>query len=1559
MTDPTYERDVQPVSWLGALLGRDDVTGEDLQDGFVLLQLLTLISPSSTDLEWYSSPSAMSLEPDELRRRTHDALASGARKAGINENVLPDSTLAEAKEGNLGACITVLEVLQALYEGRYNSGKAVSGTERSGDTRVRGGLVGVAESVLPDQTEEEDFVEGEYESTEASFKPAVRWLLNMVKHHANAPRYLGPGCIEEIDEMLYSFAQPRKLIPRGHVIPVLCSSRLYHVATHLIFPSSKPDSSPYYDSLLSVGTGVQSYKMKQKKPIKSTKSEPLDFLDVLTTNGYLNFKTSLRESVRDMVADRNPFYESIHSNILEALMAARTHEITVESVVAHLRCFPTFDAGRLYPYDVEDAMLIWINQCIADFRSSQSSSDLEDLEDLAKDTIDGRGFCLLFSSYFPSHMDIKRIVLSGKGCAKANICAPPWMPEELAAAGSGAALHAGSGGGGGFRMLIMSFMCDLFGVCKNIQPKRTYDSTVGNTRRVSKARLKEVQVATPHPSGNGIQTDPEIAKSQSGNEGRGIESAVAEVADSRSDKTETAVSRGSESAGAKEVLIEHEPVTRNSSLEEVHATFASVAINESTEPSMRKCGKKDETLEQLKEEVVAEQHPKKKKKTKKGTNKEAGNSGMRDVTPEVDVSQDGNTAHTKEIHAEAQPRPMTCQSAEKMVDEPQSRPEASRKDADSNLLLKSDESGQINNASSPRLNDSGTSLPRQISSPHLPKEADNTVQIASQHKVETKKRRKSGKSDALIPPSSTVPETSPPAACAVDTGKSKMKLRDRKPSMVTNSEHDDGNTNLSLPDTGITCSSAASHAENIEEHRSVHESQPKATGKRRKSKSNAVAMSEENAHSATPSEPQSAASKDTTHILENANKQSSRFPMITNTGLKPEQHQTYQPGQEIPSLPRISSAASGSLITVGQQGMNGAHVAGMDETRNRKHKGGGQLSRRMKEGSAGKEGLDLVDEEVSKVDFGDGDGFTDGQTEFHETDDGAEVEGHMRVYGDVNHQKMDDSSDFQGRIQVYGDATLFVPDDGEDDRLSMGHDAIFEGDAQSDGMAESVQEESDGVIVDPAHGMGEMECGRKDCDNLREQSCGEELKQAGGFEGVQNKADHSCVNNPKEPDNEQREFRDDEWQTEDESNDAHSRKTSRTHSARLRRYQRKQQKLTRFKIINLDAPTPISPGVLSASPFEQHPSTAQAAEEHMGNAIEGHLSSASQETQRQQRSTTFTPDRPVPSKSRPHSANQRRPGTGLMSFPLPEEDSDTHSDRPPTARLDYLSDSSDDDIVLTPQHHSAHVSVKKDEQSVKAKPSSHVETTEHPRGVAVVGSVQKPAERREELKAKKLQIIQRIEASREADRAAAAKQKEEAERIKAEQRRQQEEQCRQRLEERAKQRAEKKAREKEMATVTSERRRSSVESPLTTPKGNKPTTTPRPSPATAAKEQSNRQLIRNALVHVCLAGSVNEKVKQEVLEDLADSTSSHFLILFRDIENYTFRGLYSYDPTLNQALKVYAGTQGPDVLEASAITAYYKYDSGARTFRALPTRSLGRSVHAVAIERGWGDHYWM
>ena len=95
---------------------------------------------------------------------------------------------------------------------------------------------------------------------------------------------------------------------------------------------------------------------------------------------------------------------------------------------------------------------------------------------------------------------------------------------------------------------------------------------------------------------------------------------------------------------------------------------------------------------------------------------------------------------------------------------------------------------------------------------------------------------------------------------------------------------------------------------------------------------------------------------------------------------------------------------------------------------------------------------------------------------------------------------------------------------------------------------------------------------------------------------------------------------------------------------------------------------------------------------------------------------------------------------------------------------------------------------------------------------------------------------------------------------------------------------------------------------------------------------------------------------------MEQSKSAHFVILFRGLKNHAFKGLYSYDPLLHQVLKLNPSTNvpaapdasrpnllGPESIDETGVLEFYKYDSGSRSFKPLPTQSFGMSVHAVSV----------
>ncbi|KND03797.1 uncharacterized protein SPPG_01254 [Spizellomyces punctatus DAOM BR117] len=312
------------------------------------------------------------------------------------------------------------------------------------------------------------------------------------------------------------------------------------------------------------------------------------------------------------------------------------------------------------------------------------------------------------------------------------------------------------------------------------------------------------------------------------------------------------------------------------------------------------------------------------------------------------------------------------------------------------------------------------------------------------------------------------------------------------------------------------------------------------------------------------------------------------------------------------------------------------------------------------------------------------------------------------------------------------------------------------------------------------------------------------------------------------------------------------------------------------------------------------------------------------------------------------SSKGTHPPTGLMHYPLDDtsSSSDEELDAPPDAMQSNPAMSNSDAgdqlsigvMPRTPINSNVQSGPRKCPPAgllhypVQSPVSSNDDEVPLPDDEKLTQStprVQKPSERLAQLKTKKLESFKRMEAARKAERERANKAREEDQKAKEEMRRQ---------------------REAEQRQLLLKKKALRAQKPINASLA--PSKTPPPKPLKQPKEQSNRLLIRNALIHVCLAGAVNEQTKQEVLEDLSTSPSTHFIILFRDVKNHSFRGLYSYDPELDHALRLYG--VGPDVLDTHSVAEFYKYDSGARTFKSLPTKSFGRSVHGVAIAREMG-----
>ncbi|XP_053205169.1 patronin-like [Panonychus citri] len=112
--------------------------------------------------------------------------------------------------------------------------------------------------------------------------------------------------------------------------------------------------------------------------------------------------------------------------------------------------------------------------------------------------------------------------------------------------------------------------------------------------------------------------------------------------------------------------------------------------------------------------------------------------------------------------------------------------------------------------------------------------------------------------------------------------------------------------------------------------------------------------------------------------------------------------------------------------------------------------------------------------------------------------------------------------------------------------------------------------------------------------------------------------------------------------------------------------------------------------------------------------------------------------------------------------------------------------------------------------------------------------------------------------------------------------------------------------------------------------------------------KSNRGIIVNA-INVVLAGAVNNNLKKKVLEEINNSDSKHFLILFRGA-GMQFRAIYSYNPDREDQLEVFKlHGNGPKMVTDDMMDKFYKYNCGGKVFNEVQTKHLSVTIDAFTI----------
>ncbi|CAM9382816.1 unnamed protein product [Scytosiphon promiscuus] len=113
--------------------------------------------------------------------------------------------------------------------------------------------------------------------------------------------------------------------------------------------------------------------------------------------------------------------------------------------------------------------------------------------------------------------------------------------------------------------------------------------------------------------------------------------------------------------------------------------------------------------------------------------------------------------------------------------------------------------------------------------------------------------------------------------------------------------------------------------------------------------------------------------------------------------------------------------------------------------------------------------------------------------------------------------------------------------------------------------------------------------------------------------------------------------------------------------------------------------------------------------------------------------------------------------------------------------------------------------------------------------------------------------------------------------------------------------------------------------------------------------RSNRKLVRNAINFLCLAGGHLEDKKARALEALDSHLASNFVVLLAHTKLLSFKGIYACSGEDDgSAVRVFG--LGPPEVDASMASGFYKYNSAAREFREVHSKTLGKTTDAISME---------
>ncbi|CAM9741231.1 unnamed protein product, partial [Ectocarpus sp. 12 AP-2014] len=113
--------------------------------------------------------------------------------------------------------------------------------------------------------------------------------------------------------------------------------------------------------------------------------------------------------------------------------------------------------------------------------------------------------------------------------------------------------------------------------------------------------------------------------------------------------------------------------------------------------------------------------------------------------------------------------------------------------------------------------------------------------------------------------------------------------------------------------------------------------------------------------------------------------------------------------------------------------------------------------------------------------------------------------------------------------------------------------------------------------------------------------------------------------------------------------------------------------------------------------------------------------------------------------------------------------------------------------------------------------------------------------------------------------------------------------------------------------------------------------------------RSNRKLVRNAINFLCLAGGHLQERKARALEALDSHPASNFVVLLAHTKLLSFKGLYACRGEDDGSADRVFGL-GPPHVDATMASGFFKYNSAAREFREVHSKTLGKTTDAISME---------